>query len=209
MTACWNCQQPTDPVATPRCASCNKLQPLPAGVSHFAVLGLPEGYGVDVSAVDAAYRQKSLQVHPDRFARAEPKERRIAAERTAAVNAAYSVLKHPFLRAAYLVERAGVKLDEKPDPMLLMELMETREAAEESDSRRAALVEKTRAEKETFMTTLSAQLETLQREGRLHDKAAMAPVASTLIRVKYLGRLLDDLMGVRDEALTPGMSLAH
>jgi len=73
MTLCWKCNAEVDAVTSPRCAACKALQPLPLGVGHFAVLGLPQSFAVTTEALETAFRARSSQVHPDRFARAEAK----------------------------------------------------------------------------------------------------------------------------------------
>ena len=37
--------------------------------THFDVFGLPRSHAVDVPALEKQYRELSLQLHPDRFAR--------------------------------------------------------------------------------------------------------------------------------------------
>ena len=198
MATCWNCNTEVDSAQAPRCAGCNKLQPLPAGVSHFDVLGLPESFSLDGEALESAYRQKSSQVHPDRFARSEAKERRISVERTAAVNEAYRALKHPESRAIYMVTRAGVSLEQKTDPAMLMELMEAREQADESAKDKQALVDKSRAEHAERVTLLGSLFQDIESRSALKDARAMQQVAETLIRLRYLARLLEDLQGLRE-----------
>ena len=66
---CWSCQKHTDPGAF--CTACGALQSPDDAEDLFAVLGVPARYSVDLAAAEAAYKELSRQVHPDRFATAD------------------------------------------------------------------------------------------------------------------------------------------
>lgn len=74
---------------------------------HFAVFGLPRRQALDVEQLEALYRARQAEVHPDRFAHASDAERRRAMEEAARVNEAYVTLKDPLKRARHLLELAG------------------------------------------------------------------------------------------------------
>src|SRR5205809_155753 len=99
-------------------------------IDHFTRLGLPRRFGIDTAALEQNYRERSRQVHPDRFAKAPPRERMESLQAATALNDAYRLLRRPVGRAEYLLELEGVKLgDNDPvDPEFLMEVMELREA---------------------------------------------------------------------------------
>lgn len=198
MGTCWHCKQDPGPVNENRCTQCKWLQPVPPGTSHFALLALPESFDVSADALDAAFRKRSLQVHPDRFARAEPRERRIAAERTAALNMAYAALKDPESRAVYMLQRVGLSLNHKPDPSLLMDLMEAREQAEEDPAFRQSLLERTRQRRTHLLEKLHQQFRAVENEHGLGDSSKLSAVIPTVLELRYQGRLLDDLSGTRD-----------
>ncbi|MEL6343865.1 MAG: iron-sulfur cluster co-chaperone HscB C-terminal domain-containing protein [Myxococcota bacterium] len=112
---CWRCKEP---VGGPVCASCGAIQPPPPGADFFALFGLTRRHSLDLSAVEAAYRALSRQVHPDRFARKSAVERRMSLQWTATANEARRVLKDPIARAYYLAtgsprpkEEGGPQLD--------------------------------------------------------------------------------------------------
>lgn len=198
---CWNCHTPSDAVGEPRCTSCRVLQPLPPGTGYFETLGLPQTFSVRPADLDAAFRKASLQVHPDRFARASDRERRLAAERTAAVNEAARVLKDPVKRAVWLLERNGVDVDHrKVDQALLVELMEAREQADEDAQARAALLERTRHESAQRMAELEAGFADVQARGMPPGDPALPALADLVVRVRYLARLEEDLAGTRRDA---------
>ncbi|MBI5494293.1 MAG: hypothetical protein HY904_04650 [Deltaproteobacteria bacterium] len=201
MTKCPHCDATTDPVAEPRCQGCRALLPLPAGASPFDVLGLPTSYALTAEALDAAFRRRSMAVHPDRLARASDKERRIAVERTAALTEAHRTLRDVEARALALLRLAGVTPDHRADPTLLADLMETRERAEQGDDVRRALVEQVGSARAGLLTDLERRFGELEREQALRDAARVAPLGALVTRVRYLTRLWEDLQGQREHAV--------
>src|SRR5438132_8463206 len=109
---CWSCgaaRAPSDAL----CPSCGKVQapPPPRGVlDKFSVLGFPRGYDLDERALDESFRALSRKLHPDRFARATPRERRFSLDQTTILNDAYRTLRDPVRRAEHLLQLRGVKL---------------------------------------------------------------------------------------------------
>jgi molecular chaperone HscB len=103
---CWSCHGATAP-DRPFCGACRKLQPLGPAEDHFSLFALPRAFALDRRELEQRFRDLSRQLHPDRFARAEPRERRIALERATRLNDAYRALKDWRRRAAYLLALAG------------------------------------------------------------------------------------------------------
>jgi molecular chaperone HscB len=146
------------------------------------VLGQPARYAVDLAAAEAAFKQLSRQVHPDRFATADPRARRASLARTVQLNEAWRTVKDPLARAAYLLERAGVEVaseDNKkadPDadpkgtrkvmapPAFLLEILELNDelsnAKRAGDSVKVAfMAEEMRVRADQSMRTIAAGLE--------------------------------------------------
>src|SRR5207237_9329058 len=109
---CWSCgasRAPTDAL----CHGCGKVQPPPPpqGVlDKFAVLGLPRAYELDERALEETFRALSRKLHPDRFVRATPRERRFSLEQTTILNDANRTLRDPVKRAEHLLALRGVKV---------------------------------------------------------------------------------------------------
>ena len=76
--------------------------------THYELFGLPEGFVVDASALDDAYRRVQGAVHPDRFSAASDTDRRIAMQLATHANEAYRTLRDPVARATYLCGLHGV-----------------------------------------------------------------------------------------------------
>jgi DNA-binding NtrC family response regulator len=71
----------------------------------------PEERQVDTGILEKRFRELSLQLHPDRFAHADARERRMSLEQSSALNQAYRTLRDPERRAFSLLQQEGVDLE--------------------------------------------------------------------------------------------------
>ncbi len=128
---CWSCKADVAE-GTVFCPACRKIQPVGRNEDFFSLLGLEREYALDLGALERRFRELSRHLHPDRFARAEPRERRLSLERSTRLNDAYRSLKDWRLRAAYLLKLAGTDVFAEgrtyADPDFLEEQLEWREA---------------------------------------------------------------------------------
>ncbi len=127
---CWSCKADVSE-GTVFCPSCRKMQPVGRGEDYFSLLGLPREFQIDVADVERRFRERSRVLHPDRFARAEARERRLSLERATRLNDAYRYLKDWRLRAGYLLKLAGTDVFVEgrtfADPDFLEEQLDWRE----------------------------------------------------------------------------------
>lgn len=107
--ACWSCG---DMRAAHFCEACGKLQPaLPT--DYFGFFGLPRKLNVDLAALEQEFYSLSRKLHPDSYARGDPREQLWSLEKSSQLNDAYRTLRDPISRTEYLLRLEGVDLEEQ------------------------------------------------------------------------------------------------
>jgi molecular chaperone HscB len=176
---------------------------------HFEVLGIPRAYHLDAADLETRYLALQKETHPDRFAKAMPRERMEAVVRNTELNDAYKVLKHDIKRAEYLLKLEGVDIgEEKPqsttgatkqlvvDPKLLMEIMELRESLAEAhsdgDDGKVAVLTKDVAERHKNAMKLVDEGFKAYETG---NKKVLDGIARALVSLRYYGRFMDEVEG--------------
>ena len=170
---------------------------------HFEILGVEPGFRIDEKALEERYRELTRLLHPDRHAAGGASARRMALEKTIAVNDAWRVLKDPARRAAWLLKQRGIDLGETGSqgagrwlpPDFLMDVMELREyfdgarAAKDFDAgqKLAAQVRRARAE-------------ALEAMGAAFDRNDDEEAARQLAKLRYHDRFLGEVRAWEDEA---------
>ncbi|MDX1823618.1 MAG: Fe-S protein assembly co-chaperone HscB [Thiohalomonadales bacterium] len=100
--------------------------------NHFELFGIPVAFDIDAHQLAERYRELQRALHPDRYANASDRERRLSIQHAAQVNEAFQTLKSSLRRARYLLQLKGIDFDDEKethlDPTFLMEQMELREA---------------------------------------------------------------------------------
>jgi molecular chaperone HscB len=193
---CWSCERAANNAGADglTCASCGALLPPDAKASYFSVFGVEPRHDVDLEALEARYRELSRKLHPDRFAKADPRARRASLQRSVQLNQAWRALKDPFQRAEYLLLLSGISLGKEVPPALLMETLELRE--ELGDARAAGddakIQAMARAMRTRVQTAMQAVTEGLAA-GRLDE------VARELVALRYYRRFMDEV-ALHDDA---------
>jgi molecular chaperone HscB len=77
--------------------------------NHFALLGLPVQFEIDMDVLQSNYRKIQSEVHPDKFVTASPAERLQSMQSATLANEAFQTLKHPTSRARYLLQLQGIE----------------------------------------------------------------------------------------------------
>jgi len=191
---CWQCKAEV-PLGESICPTCRRLQPVDRREDCFSLFGLPRDFGVDPADVERRFRERSRLVHPDRFAKAEPRERRFALERATRLNDAHRVLRDWRQRAAYLRLASQDPFGDArahQDPEFLEEQLELREAlalaqADADRERLGALARDARAR----LTRLEQELGGLFGDERWYSDHAV-DVARRLSRARYYDHLAAD-----------------
>lgn len=199
MATCWSCGQ--EPGPEPFCAKCGTIQPgRPRDL--FQVLGLSRRFHLDEAEVESRHRQLSRKLHPDRFARATPRERRFSVEQTTLINEAVKKLRDPVRRAEYLLESEGVQIasEEKGSRQLPLEfyeeVMEDREALLEAKTEGPEAV---RALTEKILARRALALATVEKALTAWEGGAgpgvLEPAATELAKLRYYARFLEEVEG--------------
>jgi molecular chaperone HscB len=175
-------------------------------------MGVPRGLVLSSDVLDARYRELSLQVHPDRFAQSDARERRFSAEHTTLLNEAYRTLKDETRRAFYLLKLHGVDLNredggtQKDLPLeFLEEIIERREAL--ADVRAAKNLEAAQKMAQDIRQQLRASLEransqlTLLESGSSDAATVKREASHALAKVRYFQRFLEEVDAMEEELL--------
>ncbi len=193
---CWSCKVEGVPEGTVFCPSCRKLQPVGRNEDHFSLLGLPREFALELAELERRFRDLSRQLHPDRFARAEPRERRLSLERATRLNDAYRALRDWRQRAAYLLKLAGTDVFAEgrtyADPDFLEEQLEWREqlalAIADGDAARLAGIAAQAREK---LAKLEAQVTKRFADERWYSDLNV-DIARRLSRARYYDNIVAD-----------------
>jgi len=203
---CWSCQKEAGAGAL--CVACGALQPPDDKADLFAVLGQPARYSVDLTAAEAAYKDQSRQVHPDRYATADVRARRASLARTVQLNLAWRTIKDPVRRAEYMLTRAGIDIGGKQPtpgseekrtmevaapPAFLLEILELNDdlaaAKRAGDSVKVAfMAEEMRERARASMKDIGAALDSGAR-------AQLEEAARSLVALRYYQRFIDQAAG--------------
>ena len=187
---CWSCggEVAANDALCPSCAKVQPPAPASAGLDKFALLGLEPSFD-EPQGLDDQFRALSRKLHPDRFARATPRERRYSLEQTTLLNDAYKTVKDPVRRAEHLLELRGIKVEPKMSPEFLEQTLEDRERLLEAKMSGAPLDPLARGVREQRDRTLSQVRELVESGGDLSQAAEL------LARMRYYARYLDEVEG--------------
>jgi len=192
VAACWKCDADPGPGIF-HCGACGVIQPVSPDRSLFALFRLDPA--IDVNAADLEGRFRGLQktLHPDKYAQSSPAERDYSAANSALVNVAYQTLRDPMDRLKYVLLLEGVDVlgeTSAADPVLLMEVMELREAVEEADS--LPTLEELQA---SSQASVDATLQLLSADFKARDYARLGQNA---VRLQYYTKILEEVRGAME-----------
>lgn len=191
---CRSCEAVYDATSAPlQCPACQALVAPHPQSSPFARLGVAATFAQDPKALEAAWLQRSRQVHPDRFVKNADAERRASAEQSAAVNDAWRTLRDPFSRAVWLLKSVGVVEPKLPQARLFA-LMQAREEAEDAAGR-VRVVDNTGREFATLFAQVQQKLTRADDGGWVAGNVELKGIAQSLAELRTLARLSADLGG--------------
>ncbi len=168
---------------------------------YFELFSLPVDYHVDLALLNSTYLQLQKAVHPDKFAHGTDKEKLLAIQKSAEINDALQVLKHPLKRAEYMLAERGIDIRAEQqtlqDPMFLMQQLELREALEDiklADDPDTA-IEHFETEIKTLNNEYHQALNTVINQLDLSD---LAKAADIVRKLKFVYKLSDELERIED-----------
>lgn len=167
--------------------------------NYFELFALPVSFEVDLEQLNARYRDLQRQMHPDRYAGAGDREKRLSAQWTTQINAAYGTLKSPLNRAMYLLELHDLSIAENPDlePMFLMEQIELREALEEIEANDGPM-----DKLDHFKAEVAGVLKGLSTEfSQAFDTGELNTARSAVYKMQFMTRLADAAEKVEEKIL--------
>jgi len=170
----------------------------------FELFGLTPIFEIDEQRLATTFRSLQRAVHPDRYAGASGQERRQSAERAAAVNDAYQVLRDPVRRARYLLSFRGIETQEEGnttmDTTFLMEQMEFREQlgevreATDPVNVLVALKNRLRDRRIALLGELSAYLS-------IDTAESLAQATERVRRLRFFDRLIQEATTLEEDYL--------
>lgn len=152
--------------------------------NYFELFGLIHAFNIDLAMLEANFRKIQSEVHPDRFVAGTTSEKLHSMQTATLANEAYSTLKTPALRAAYLLALQGINATSETNTAMpadfLMQQMEWREALE--DAKQAKDIKGL----ETLLAEMKAESKSLQTNlcdffDNKHDISAATDTTRKLI----------------------------
>ncbi len=118
--SCWKCGKSS--AESLFCRFCNSLQP--PTPDYFAFFNLDRHLNLDLDELQRRYYNLSRMIHPDRFQRGTPREKRFSLDATAILNDAFRKLRDPVARAEYVLKEEGFTPAERKSKRVPPELLE-------------------------------------------------------------------------------------
>ena len=193
-----SCQSCGDSLKSPLfCFSCNTIQTISNDLDHFEVMGLPHTFEIDLEELENLYQRLTLEMHPDFFGAAPEEQKQLSEKYSVMLNAAYSTLREPATRAAYLLSLLArgknLQIDKLPEGFLheMFIFQESLDEILESDDQSALLkmnedLQKRHILIESDYATLFKKLETSPESTEI-----LQQLQTQLNTERYLRRLLD------------------
>jgi len=171
---------------------------------HFARLGLPRRFALDLRELERLYLARSRDLHPDFHQLGSSTEQSASLDLSARLNEAYSVLRDPFQRANYLLGLEGgpTAAEQKEMPAafleemleLRMEIEELRETEPADSPARQAMERRLTERRDRLMTDVGVEFEKLSVAG--DRSAVLRGIRQRLNALKYVRNLIRDLQSV-------------
>jgi molecular chaperone HscB len=159
-------------------------------MQYYEALGLEPKLALDLDDLKKRFYERSRQWHPDRFTRAEPRERQQALDMTALLNDSFRTLRDPVARAEYFLRQNGIEFSKDVPPELLEEVFELNMALEEVRGGDVSARPQLESARERFSGMLQEIDDRLQR---LFDEQELDEIRAVLNRRRYISNLVREV----------------
>lgn len=174
-----------------------------AGHNYFELFGLPVSFEVDKALLTERYRNLQRSVHPDKFANATDRERRLSVQQAAVINEAFETLKSPLARARYMLGLHGLEVNDESntimDPVFLMQQMELRESLEEIGNSKdidalGGFIDDVSRQRKTLVDKLKNFFANI-------DEQALKQAHGLTLQMQFLDKLIDEAESLEETML--------
>jgi molecular chaperone HscB len=194
---CWRCGEESH--GSLFCKFCNTLQP-PAS-DYYRFFGLERRLDIDPADLQKRYYSLSRLIHPDRYQRGTPNEKRFALDATAILNDAYRTLRDPVARAEYVLKEEGIQAAERKSksvpPELIEEVFDLNMQLEEfrgGDSSVRPVLEAALARFRARRGEIDRELEVMFAEhDRSRNRDVLLKIRGLLDRRSYISNLMEEV----------------
>lgn len=157
-------------------------------MDYFTLFGLTQGYVVDTQQLATRYQELQRQFHPDKYASRPQAEQLLAVNQSATINQAWQTLRHPLLRAEYLLLLNGFDLANEQytvqDTPFLMGQLELREELDDIEQTADLTALDIFADKVSAMVTGRNAQMVLELDGLQWEQAA-----DTVRKLRFFDKL--------------------
>lgn len=167
--------------------------------NYFEIFGLPVSFQVDLPHLAEQYRELQKTIHPDKFANASDRDRRLAVQQAALINEAFHTLKSPLKRARYLLQLKGIVFDDQHEtsfePEFLMEQMELREILSGIRQKEDAL-----GSLANFMQDIDDKIQAMHKQLALFiQQDDLDHAKSQIHKLQFLEKLMNECEAMEEE----------
>lgn len=157
--------------------------------NYFEIFQLPAEFRIDTELLAERYRLLQRKIHPDRFADASERDRRLSMQWATQINEAYTTLKASLPRAAYLLKLNGVDLSNKQnapvEPAFLMEQMTLREDLDSISEGDDAI-----AQLDDFKAKVRRVMARLENEFEANIEENVDAAEQSVLKMQFMNKLM-------------------
>jgi len=169
--------------------------------NHFEVFDLPISFDIDSDTLTQRYRELQRTVHPDKYANAPDRERRLAMQKATQVNEAFQTLKNPLSRGLYLLQLQGIEANDPQntamDGEFLMAQMELREELAEIKQKSQPL-----EALNSFLSRIEIQQQNLTKKlSQQFSEQHYQTASDTVRQFQFFIKLHEDALKLEEELI--------